>query len=135
MCMVAGPPRLRDDFMVRIMEGINNVPVNLSQDPAPFPLDMIAFTWSRDGQPLTTGPSGPALTYSTVTFATIEREDAGNYTVVATNSVQDEQVGIDTGSFYLDVICKIYICVSGLGMGSIDIDSDLKSHNVVHTKN
>ena len=109
--MVAGPPKLRDNFMVKIVEGINNVPVNLSQDPAPFPLDMISFIWSRDGQPLTTGPSGPALTYSTVTFATIEREDAGNYTVVATNSVEDEQVGSDTGNFYLDVLCKMWVWV------------------------
>ena len=104
--MVAGPPTLRHNFFVRIEESSRNVPVDLSQDPTPYPLDMVSFIWSRDGQPLTTGPSGPALTYSTATFATIEREDAGNYTVVATNSVQDEQVGNDTGSFYLDVICK-----------------------------
>ena len=94
--------------MVKIEENSRNVPVDLREDPPPFP-EPTSFNWRKDGQPLV----GLALTYSNVTFTTIERQDTGNYTVIATNFVLDDptqQVGNDTGSFYLDVICKYTIC-------------------------
>ena len=98
-----GPPSLRDNFMVRILENSRNVPIDLAVDPLPFPLDTISFNWSRDGRPLTTGPT---LTYSSMTFSSVERTDNGTYSVLATNVVDEAQVGNDTGSFTLDVICK-----------------------------
>ena len=83
----------------------NNITVDLRQEPAAFP-EPTLFNWTVDGQPLT----GLPLTYSNVTFGTVRRADAGNYTVSATNfilgSPGTKQVGNDTGSFYLDVICK-----------------------------
>ena len=99
---------MQNNFSVRIEEGDENVPVDLCQDPVPFPEPTApdSFTWNRDGQPLT----GLALTYSNVTFPTVRRTDTGNYTVSATNFVfgnSMEQVGNDTGSFYLDVLCNI----------------------------
>ena len=92
--------------MVRIEENSENVQVDLRQVPAAFP-EPTMFTWYRSGQELISLPR----TYSNVTFATIRRADAGNYTVSATNFVLPGspgtmQVGNDTGSFYLDVICK-----------------------------
>ena len=98
-----GPPSLRDNFMVRILENSRNVPIDLAVDPLPFPLHTISFNWSRDGRPLTTGQS---LTYSSVTFSSVERTDSGTYSVVVANSVDGAQLGNDTGSFTLDVICK-----------------------------
>ena len=89
---------------MKLKENGLNVPVDLHQEPAGFP-EPTLFSWSKDGQSLT----GLTLTYSNVTFDTIQRADAGRYTVSATNFVigsQIEQVGSDTGSFYLDVICK-----------------------------
>ena len=90
--------------MYRIVENSLNVPVDLSQEPVAFPIPS-NFTWTRNGATL----SDPALTYSTVTFPSVSRSDAGNYVVSATNFVLDNdtaQVGSDMGSFSLDVICK-----------------------------
>ena len=93
---------------MRIEEGDENVPVDLRQEPTAFPEPTMSgsFTWNKDGQPLT----GLALTYSNVTFSTVRRTDAGNYTVSAMNFVlgsTTKQIGSDNGSFYLDVICKL----------------------------
>ena len=98
-----GSPRLRDNFMVRILENGRNIPIDLTVDPLPFPLDTISFNWSRDGRPLTTGPT---LTYSSVTFSSVERTYSGIYSVLVANFVDGVQLGNDTGSFTLDVICK-----------------------------
>ena len=93
---------------MRIEEGDENVPVDLHQEPPAFPEPTMqgSFTWNKDGQPLT----GLSQTYSNVTFPTVRRTDAGNYTVSAMNFVlgsTTKQIGSDSGSFYLDVICKL----------------------------
>ena len=106
---IAEAPVLRDRFLVRIAENSLNIPVDLRQEPVPFP-ESTSFLWYRNGQRLT--EADRPLTYSNVTFSTVRREDTGNYTVSATNFVigsNTEQVGNDTGNFYLDVICKFCI--------------------------
>ena len=100
---------MQDIFVVRIEENSANVLIDISLDAEPFPLDTLAFFWTRSGQPLT-GGSGLALTYSSVTFAMIERSDSGEYSVLAINYVTggpSQQIGNDTGRFSLDVICKL----------------------------
>ena len=102
---------MQDDFLVKIEEGSGNITVNLRQDPTAFP-EPTLFSWSKDGQPLSA--TELTLTYSSVTINTVRRADAGNYTVTATNfilpgSPVENQVSNDTGSFYLEVICKLYI--------------------------
>ena len=95
--------------MVQIEENSENVLIDISLDPEPFPLDTLSFSWTRNGQPLT-GGSGIALTHSSVTFAVIERTDSGEYSVSASNHVIGhplQQIGNDTGGFSLDVICKL----------------------------
>ena len=97
--------------MVRIEENSRNVPVNIGLCPEPFPLDTLSFSWTRNGQPLS-GGSGLALTYSTVMFSTIGRSDSDVYSVSASNYIIDDplqQIGNDTGSFILDVICKLNV--------------------------
>ena len=67
------------------------------------------FSWNKDGQSLRIGL---LLAYSNITFYIGRKTDAGNYTVSATNFVLGspiEHIGSDTGSFYLDVICKLCI--------------------------
>ena len=99
-----GPPNLRDNLMYRIVENTLNVPVDLSQYPPPFP-EPRNFTWTRNTVTL----SNPTLTHSSITFPSVRRSDTGNYVVSATNFVLDNervQIGSDTGSFTLDVICK-----------------------------
>ena len=101
-----GPPNLRDQLLVKVEETQSEgITVDLLQEPAPFPQPS-SFVWSKDGLPLT---GFDQLTFSSVTFDTIKRMDAGNYTVLTRNFALGgslEQVGIDTGSFYLDVLCK-----------------------------
>ncbi|MCG8620457.1 MAG: hypothetical protein MJE68_00470 [Proteobacteria bacterium] len=99
---------MQNNLLLRIQENQTNVPVDLRQDPTAFPEPTI-FNWNKDGQPLRNGLN---LTYSNVTFDSIRREDAGNYSVYATNFVLPgspgtDLVGNDTGSFYLDIICKL----------------------------
>ena len=105
--VVAGPSNLRDDFMVVLEENSENIPVDLRQDPPAFP-EPTMFTWYRNGVVL----NGFDQTYSNLTFGTITRENAANYTVSATNFVLNsatKQVGTDTGSFNLNVICKLVL--------------------------
>ena len=98
---------LRDNVLLKVEENGGRIPIDLSEGLVAFPEP--TSQWSKDGQPLN-GPR-PALTYNSVTFDNVRRTDAGNYTVVATNfvlnSTTPEQVGNDTGSFYLDVLCKL----------------------------
>ena len=108
--IISGSIKLQDDFLVKIEEGSRNITVELRQDPAAFP-EPTLFSWSKDGQPLSA--TELALTYSSVTIDTVRRADAGNYTITATNfvlpgSLVANQVSNDTGSFYLDVICKLH---------------------------
>ena len=94
---------MQDFFLTKIEEGSESIPVDIRQYPFAFP-EPILFRWNKDGQPLRAGLS---FTYSNVTFDTIKRADTGNYTVSATNfiiSSNIEQVGNDTGGFFLDVI-------------------------------
>ena len=99
---------------MRIEENSENVLIDLLQEPAPFP-EPNSFQWYKNEQRLT--EADRPLTYSNVTFSTVSREDAGNYIVSATNFVigsNTEQVGNDTGNFYLDVICKFCIVPAGI---------------------
>ena len=98
---------MRDNFLVMVEENTINAVIDLRQEPAAFPEPTI-FTWRKNGQLLTHFDQ----TFSNVTIPSIERADAGNYSVFATNFVLDgsmEQVGNDSGSFYLDVICKLFL--------------------------
>ena len=96
---------MQDDLMLRIVENSLNVPVDLSRNPVGFP-EPTSFSWTRNGVKL----SDPTLTFSRIFFPTVSRSSAGQYEVSATNFVLDgtQQIGSDTGSFVLDVICKKY---------------------------
>ena len=99
--------------MVRIEENSRNVPVDIRLDPEPFPLDTLSFSWIKDNQSLT-GGSGLTLAYSSITFPTIWRSDAGVYSVSASNHIigdSSQQIGDDTGSFTLDVLCKLSVII------------------------
>ena len=93
--------------MIKVEENKENITVDLLQEPAAFP-EPNFFIWYRNGFPLTNFNQ----TYSSATFDTIKRMDAGNYTIFTRNFALGgnmEQVGNDTGSFYLDVLCKFII--------------------------
>ena len=95
--------------MVQIEENSENVRIEIGLDPEPFPLDTLSFSWTRNGQQLTDESGGLALTFSSVTFAMIERSDSGEYFMSASNHAignPSQQIGSDTGGFSVDVICK-----------------------------
>ena len=95
---------IQDNIMLKVEENSGSIPVSLSEGLAAFPNP--TFQWTKDGVRL----NGPALTYSSVTFDIVTREDAGNYTVLATNFLLNsmtEVIGNDIGSFYLDIFCKL----------------------------
>ena len=100
-----GPPNLRDNFLVMVEENTINTAIDLRQAPAAFP-EPTMFTWRK----LLTRFD---QTFSNVTIPSVQRADTGNYSVFATNFVlldsSLEQVGNDSGSFYLDVICKLLL--------------------------
>ena len=103
LCIIPGPPILRDNFLVRIQEGEVNVSIDLSLDPATFP-QPANFSWNVNGQTLANLPRS----YSSVNFSTVRRNQAGKYTVFVANYLLSDstvQVGNDTGSFCLDVLC------------------------------
>ena len=107
-----GPPKLQDNVIVKIEENTNNVSIDLLQDPAPYPIPTV-FIWYKDGEQLSMSDLGPGWTYSTATFNTVRRVDAGGYAVTATNFGKRQQIGNDSGGFHLDVICKLkcsYLC-------------------------
>ena len=102
---------MQDNFSVKIQEGDLNVSIDLLRELAAFP-EPSDFEWLIGGQPLLR-QDGITTTYSSVTFGSVMRSDTGNYTVTVTNFLIDnatQPVGSDTGSFYLDVLCKwVYI--------------------------
>ena len=102
----SGPPNLIDNLPVVAVEGSTNT-VNLSQDPDAFPFPQ-QFSWT--GSVLPANDSRRSFDYPNVTFQQIERGDAGTYTLTATNYRLDNTsvlVGTDTGSFTVDVQCKL----------------------------
>ena len=105
--LCTGPPIIQDNFLVKIEENTQNVTVDLRQEPAAFP-EPTLFSWNKDGQPLTGRPM--VLTYSNVTFDTVRRSDTGNYIIIFTRNLvlndTMKEIGNDTESFFLTVICK-----------------------------
>ena len=102
-----GPPNLQDNLVLNIAENTVSVPVELRQGPAAFP-EPTLYSWTKDGVTF----NNPTLTYSSVTFSPLRRSDTGVYLVSATNYIlgsNTEQVGNDTGSFFLNVICELAI--------------------------
>ena len=72
-----------------------------------FPLPAVdQITWRMGGSVVS---SGMRVTYGypSVMFNAVERGDAGDYTLSATNTRPNgSEIGSDTGSFTLDVYCK-----------------------------
>ena len=104
-----GEPKLRDNLLIKLKENTRNVIIDLLEEPVPVPIPGIVF-WKKDGRSLSRS-NRIGLTYSSVTFDTIRREDIGNYSVFVANRLTLIRYGFyrpgtDTGSFYLDVICN-----------------------------
>ena len=100
---------MRDNLSLKILEGDLNILIDLLEEPTAFP-EPSDFEWLLDGQPLRR--NGITTSYSRLTFTSVMRTDAGNYIVNATNFVlnnSSQPVGSDSGSFRLDVVCKLIV--------------------------
>ena len=94
--------------MVSIQEGDVNIPVDISQEPLAFP-EPTNFMWLKDQLPLR---NGLTKTYSNVTFNSVLKTDSGIYTASAANTLlsdTSQQIGKDSGSFHLNVLCKFAV--------------------------
>ena len=112
------PPSLVDRGVVGLAEG-DVAPVDLSDptQPEAFPLpagDQI--TWTMGGSVVSSSSDGRVTYgYPVVTFDTVERDDAGDYTLTASNTRSDgSEIGRATGRFTLDVYCEL--CIRSMWM-------------------
>ena len=104
--LYTGSPNLTDNLPVVVVEGRTNT-VSLRQAPDAFPFPQ-QFSWTVSGSPASSN-SRVTFGYPNVTFLPFIRGDTGTYTLTATNYRLDNTsvlVGMDTGSFTLDVQCK-----------------------------
>ena len=102
-----------DGIVVSVAEGemTDPDPISLQLDPEAFPIPGPGqYQWTKNGQNVT---SNDRITYNypTVSFGNVRREDAGTYELYAANyKVLSDgttiQIGNDTGSFTLDVLCE-----------------------------
>ena len=104
----AGPPTLRANFSVKVVERDGNIPVDLGLEPVAFPTPGV-FQWSKDGMNVNSN-SEINYTYPTAIFQRlISRSDSGDYSLTATNHRLDNaavEVGTGRGNLMLDVLCK-----------------------------
>lgn len=73
--------------------------ITLGLDGNPLPPD--DFTWMFDGQPLQLGGNVAFLNETTIAFSSLSRNNAGSYSVSATNLA-----GVGSANFDLVVFCK-----------------------------
>ena len=104
-----GPPDLNNTVERTAIENDQvEIDVGIGVESFPFPQE---FQWKRDGVPVMNS-SRISYGYTSVVFQSVQREDGGNYTLSATNyrlDDEDQQVGSDTGSFFLNVLCKWFV--------------------------
>ena len=102
------PPSLIAQGVVGLAEGdVASVDLSDTAEAEAFPLPGEGqFLWMMGGSGVS---SGTRVTYGypSVMFNAVERGDAGDYTLSATNTRPNgSEIGSDTGSFTLDVYCK-----------------------------
>ena len=97
-----GAPNYTSPGPQTVTEGDTNVLINITIDANPIPS---FFTWSRNGLPITSS-SNVALTATSITFTTVQREDAGTYTVYSNNTAGDGST-----TFELIVQCKLLLLI------------------------
>ena len=95
-----------------VTEDDKNVRIDVSLDANPFPS---FFTWSRNGVPITSS-SNVALTANSITFTTVQRDNAGMYTVYSNNTA-----GSGSTTFEVIVQCKLPLWPSGIPCACIKL--------------
>jgi len=107
--LVSEPPSLQDIPTMTVVEGGGGTTINLDLDPGAFPFPQW-FQWTRNGVVITNDTEGITYGYPGVTFNSFSRYDSATYNLTATNYRLDNTsvvVGMDMGSFTLDVQCKL----------------------------
>ena len=102
------PPSLIDLGVVGRAEGdVASVDLSNSTQPEAFPLPAgEQVTWTMGGS-VVTSDGRVTYGYPAVMFDAVERDDAGDYTLTASNTRSDgSEIGRAIGSFTLDVYCE-----------------------------
>ena len=106
-----GVPKLQDNLLIKVEENTKNVVIDLLQGPGVFPEPTI-FVWNKDRLILHNQlQTSLMLTYSSVTFASVRRDDRGKYTVFGLRDLFKPLENY-TGNFFLDVICNEKLLIS-----------------------
>ena len=103
---------MEDSRVLVAAEGGTVTTVTLGQDPEAFPFPQ-QFQWTRNGEE-PRNDTRVTYGYPGVTFQSFSRVDTGMYNLTATNYRLDNTsvvVGMDMGSFSLDVQCKLVQCI------------------------
>jgi len=103
-----------------VVEGGSVTTINLDLDPEAFPFPQ--FQWTMNGQVAMNNTPRVTYSYPGVTFTSCDRDDSGTYNLTATNYHLDNTsviVGMDTGSFSLDVQCKLVHALWRVSLESI----------------
>ena len=74
---------------------------NAEETPG-FPIIPDSFQWSLNGEILQDSSRISISSYPIFTFVSVDRDDSGNYSIVASN-----KAGTVVGFFILDVLCKL----------------------------
>ena len=82
--------------------GEGNMFVFIAEETPGFPILPDSFQWSLNGEMLQNSSRIITSSYPDITFVSIDRDDSGNYSIVASN-----KAGTVVGFFVLDVLCKL----------------------------
>ena len=100
------PPVLNNiPLFTRQRNEVFRVDLSAGNTPAfPFPI----FTWSRAGGEAVVNMTGRVYGYPSVSIESVQPSDIGYYNLTAINYLHDgiTELGNDSGSFYLDILCE-----------------------------
>lgn len=117
------PELINESFPYVFREDHTNIAIDVRMTRQPYPESIIGFFWTLNGV-VQSNDSRRIFGYPRVTFRSLRREDAGNYTLTAinqnnivtnvpiiTSSILNlgQNFGFGTGGFTLDVLCKYYL--------------------------
>lgn len=113
--IIAGAPQLATGLIREVVEGRGfALDLSIGRDPFPYPRD---FQWTRNGGVLLRNASRVTWGYPSVVIHNVSRTDRGQYSLSAINYRLDnpnEEIGRETGSFQLNVLCESCTCLHSL---------------------
>ena len=99
--MIIGLPVLHQKSVPESVAERDMFVYNAEETPG-FPILPDSFQWFLNGEILQGSSRINISSYPNITFVSVDRDDSGNYSIVASN-----KAGTVVGFFVLDVLCKL----------------------------